>query len=176
MKGKIIKNELPTNLEASTLYILDKVDSVELHVSDDNSVIKKVKTIENSSNSSNTSVTAPPPTVYRIPFIHSNFINSNADTVEQPRFTLSYMPLTGVGILKVDFMIKGDIGHGTVIGKLPDDAPYSITLTESQMYVGDNPFNLWIETGSRNICCSNLDFSKLGNKRIIFNMIGYFKH
>lgn len=176
MKAKIVHNNLPTSLEPSTFYILEKADVIELWVSDDRSIAKRLKLQEGESNSSgNVTYAPPPPTVYRGSFSHANIVAGDNDSEATPRFTLSYMPITGIGILRMDFKVTGNIPVETVIGRLSDNAPSAITLTENQIYVGDYPFSLWVDKNTKVVKCSNLDFSKIGNKRIIFNMIGYFK-
>lgn len=108
-----------------------------------------------------------------IGFENPNIIPSRND--EHNRFALTYIPITGVGMLKIDFKIIGNINDGTTIGFLPNDAPTPTSLLESQMYVGDYAFSVWIDKGQRRIKVSYMDASKLRDKRIIFNMSGIFK-
>ena len=111
--------------------------------------------------------------VITIPFINSNFVSSRSDA--DRRFQLTYIKETGVGMLKIDFIIRGDIADTTIIGRLPEDSPTPTALLESQMFIGNNSFNIWIEGGSRDVKISNVRVSEIGNKRIIFNMSGIFK-
>ena len=111
--------------------------------------------------------------VVDINFDNPNIVPSRNDGAN--RFALTYIPTTGVGMLKIDFKIIGNINDGTTIGFLPNDAPTPTSLLESQMYVGDYAFNVWIDSGQRRIKVSYMDVSKLRDKRIIFNMSGIFK-
>lgn len=108
-----------------------------------------------------------------IPFTNPNFVSSRTDS--DKRFQLTFIKETGVGMLKIDFIIRGNIADSTIIGRLPDDSPTPTALLESQMYIGNYSFNIWIDRESRDIKISNVNVNEIGNKRIIFNMSGIFK-
>lgn len=115
-------------------------------------------------------------TVYRGTFKNREFVMEGArDTDISPRITLTHSSSTGVGILKVDFVILKSVGQGYTIATLPDDAPKPVELIESQVWVGNVYTSIWMNKGSSEIKIYATNNAEIYNKRIIINIPGIFK-
>lgn len=115
-------------------------------------------------------------TVYKGKFINKSKVKEgDYDTPISPRVTLTYSSSTGVGILKVDFVIIGGVGKGFAMAELPSDAPTPAELVEAQVWVGEVYTTVWVNKGSRYLQMSNTSDPRIFNKRIIINIPGIFK-
>lgn len=115
-------------------------------------------------------------TVYRGTFTNRELVQEGTfDTDASPRITLTYSSSTGVGILKVDFKILKAVGQGTIIAKLPKEAPKPAELVEVQAWVGDTPTSIWMDKGADVIRIFGTSGESIFNKRIIINIPGIFK-
>ena len=92
-----------------------------------------------------------------------------------PRITLTYSSSTGVGILKIDMKVMSPVAKSTIVATLPNDAPVSATLIESQVWVGNVDTSVWVDPGSRSLRMSYTANPDIFNKRIIINIPGIFK-
>lgn len=115
-------------------------------------------------------------TVYKTSFKDKSRVKEgDYDTPISPRVTLTYSSSTGVGILKVDFMIVSGVPKGFIIAELPSDAPVPAELVESQVWVGNVSTSIWVDKGSRTIKISMTTDPEIFNKRIIISVPGIFK-
>lgn len=115
-------------------------------------------------------------TVYKTTFKDKSKVKEgDYDTPISPRVTLTYSSSTGVGILKVDFMVVSGVPKGFIIAELPSDAPVPAELVESQVWVGNVSTSIWIDKGSRTIKISMTTNPEIFNKRIIISVPGIFK-
>ena len=115
-------------------------------------------------------------TVYRSTFADRSIVKEGApDTDSSPRITLTYSSSTGVGILKLDFMIMDEVYHGFVISALPNNAPVPAELIESQVWINNANTYIWIDKGSRLIKMYNISNSSIFRKRIVLSIPGIFK-
>lgn len=115
-------------------------------------------------------------TVYRGTFIKKDTVKEGElETDKTPRATLTYSSSTGVGILKVDFIILSKAVKGLIIAKLPIDAPVPVELIESQVWVGNASTSIYMDKNTRNIRMSLTDNPDIFNKRIIISVPGIFK-
>lgn len=115
-------------------------------------------------------------TVYKTSFKDKSRVKEgDYDTPISPRVTLTYSSSTGVGILKVDFMVVSGVPKGFIIAELPSDAPVPAELVESQVWVGNVSTSIWIDKGSRTIKISMTTNPEIFNKRIIISVPGIFK-
>lgn len=115
-------------------------------------------------------------TVYKTSFKDKSKVKEgDYDTPISPRVTLTYSSSTGVGILKVDFMVVSGVPKGFIIAELPSDAPVPAELVESQVWVGNVSTSIWIDKGSRTIKISMTTNPEIFNKRIIISVPGIFK-
>ena len=115
-------------------------------------------------------------TVYRGSFTNRELVQEGTfDTDVSPRITLTYSSSTGVGILKVDFKVMKAVGQGTIIAKLPKDAPKPAELIEAQAWVGDSYTSIWVNKGSDVVKMYATSNEHIFNKRIILNIPGIFK-
>ena len=115
-------------------------------------------------------------TVYRGTFANRDFVKEGTyDTDRSPRITLTYSSSTGVGILKVDFMIVKAVSQGFIIANLPSNAPIPAELIEAQVWVGNTSTSVWVDKGNRSIRIYATSDSSIFNKRIILNIPGIFK-
>ena len=115
-------------------------------------------------------------TVYRGTFKNPAKVKAGAnDTDSSPRATLSYSSSTGVGILRLDFTVIGDVEAGDAIIEFPQDSPAPVELIETQTWVGEAFTSVWMGKGERVIRMIETKNESLKNKRIIVNIIGIFK-
>lgn len=115
-------------------------------------------------------------TVYRGTFANRDFVKEGTyDTDRSPRITLTYSSSTGVGILKVDFLIVKSVSQGFIIANLPSNAPIPAELIEAQVWVGNTSTSVWVDKGNRSIRIYATSDSSIFNKRIILNIPGIFK-
>lgn len=115
-------------------------------------------------------------TVYRGTFANRGIVEEGTnDTEETPRVTLTYSSSTGVGIIKVDFKILGNVSYNSVIATLPADAPKAVALVESQVWVGNSSTSIWVDKGQNTIKMLGTSDRDIFNKRIIINIPGIFK-
>lgn len=115
-------------------------------------------------------------TVYKTTFKDKSRVKEgDFDTPISPRVTLTYSSSTGVGILKVDFMVVSGVPKGFIIAELPSDAPVPAELVESQVWVGNVSTSIWVDKGSRTIKISSTTNPEIFNKRIIISVPGIFK-
>ena len=115
-------------------------------------------------------------TVYRGTFANRDFVKEGTyDTDRSPRITLTYSSSTGVGILKVDFLIVKAVSQGFIIANLPSNAPIPAELIEAQVWVGNTSTSVWVDKGNRSIRIYATSDSSIFNKRIILNIPGIFK-
>lgn len=114
--------------------------------------------------------------VYRGTFANREIVEEGTnDTEISPRVTLTYSSSTGVGILKVDFKILGNVPNNTVIATLPADAPRAVSLVENQVWVGNSSTSIWVDKGENVIRMIGTSDRDIFNKRIIINIPGIFK-
>lgn len=115
-------------------------------------------------------------TVYRGTFTNRDIVKEGTfDTDRSPRVTLTYSSSTGVGILKVDFMILSRVGQAFPIAKLPNNAPVPAELIESQVWIGNVNTSVWVDKGDKYIKMYLTTDPSIFNKRIILNIPGIFK-
>ena len=115
-------------------------------------------------------------TVYRGTFKNPAKVKAGSnDTDSSPRATLTYSSSTGVGVLRIDFTIIGDVEYGDAIVEFPQDSPAPVELIETQTWVGEAFTSVWVGKGERVIKMIETKNESLKNKRIIVNIIGIFK-
>lgn len=115
-------------------------------------------------------------TVYRGTFKNPAKVKAGSnDTESSPRATLAYSSSTGVGVLRIDFTIVGDVGAGDVIIEFPQASPAPVELLETQTWLGDAFTSVWMGKGERVIRMVETTNNSLKNKRIIVNLLGIFK-
>lgn len=115
-------------------------------------------------------------TVYRGTFKNPSKVKAGSnDTEISPRATLTYSSSTGVGVLRIDFTIVGDVEAGDVIVEFPQASPAPVELIETQTWVGEAFTSVWMGKGERVIRMIETKNASLKNKRIIVNIIGIFK-
>lgn len=114
--------------------------------------------------------------VYKGTFTNRNIVvEGDLDTELTPRVSLTYSSSTGVGILRVDFIILRSVSAGEIIATLPLDAPKAVNLLESQVWIGNAHTSLWVNKEQNSIKMLGTSDSNLFNKRIIINILGIFK-
>ena len=115
-------------------------------------------------------------TVYRGTFANRDFVKEGTfDTDRSPRITLTYSSSTGVGILKIDFLIVKAVPQAYIIANLPANAPIPAELIEAQVWIGNASTSVWIDKGNRSIRMYGTSDPSIFNKRIILNIPGIFK-
>lgn len=115
-------------------------------------------------------------TLYKGKFTDRNFVREgDYDTAISPRITLTYSKSTGVGILKIDFVIVKNVVKGQVIATLSNDSPVPAELVESQVWIGNVNTSVWVNKNDRTIRISRTTDPSIFNKRIILNIPGIFK-
>lgn len=82
---------------------------------------------------------------------------------------LEYNAATGFGKLHIDMMIPANVGAGTTICKLPNDAPVPISLIE--VVPSGTGGSIYIEPSSRDIKI----WGVAGPKRYICDLVGFWK-
>ena len=114
--------------------------------------------------------------VYRGTFRDKTKVKEGAKEADiSPRITLTYSSSTGVGILKVDFMIVDKVYQNYVIAELPSGVPTPAEFIESQVWIGDVTTNVWVDKGGRYLKIATTADPRIFNKRIILNIPGIFK-
>lgn len=115
-------------------------------------------------------------TVYRGTFKNPAKVKAGSnDTDSSPRATLTYSSSTGVGVLRIDFTIIGDVEYGDAIVEFPQASPAPVELIETQTWVGEAFTSVWMGKGERVIKMIETKNESLKNKRIIVNILGIFK-
>lgn len=115
-------------------------------------------------------------TVYRGTFKNPAKVKAGSnDTDSSPRATLTYSSSTGVGVLRIDFTIIGDVEYGDAIVEFPQGSPAPVELIETQTWVGEAFTSVWMGKGERVIKMIETKNESLKNKRIIVNILGIFK-
>lgn len=115
-------------------------------------------------------------TVYRGTFRDKTKVKEGAREADvSPRITLTYSSSTGVGILKIDFIIVDKVYQNYIIAELPADAPVPAEFIESQVWIGDVNTSIWVDKGGRFLKIVTTTDPRIFNKRIILNIPGIFK-
>lgn len=115
-------------------------------------------------------------TVYRGTFRDKTKVKEGAREADiSPRITLTYSSSTGVGILKIDFIIVDKVYQNYIIAELPADAPVPAEFIESQVWIGEVNTSIWVDKGGRFLKIVTTTDPRIFNKRIILNIPGIFK-
>lgn len=107
-------------------------------------------------------------TEYQVTF--SRAVQATSDNLGYRKLT--YNEASGLGIIHLDFHAVNEISNtGTILGRLPDNAPTPRALIETLFYLDEtHPVRVWVEAGQRTISVGSLP----ADRRVILDLYGYF--